>query len=108
MLPLNFARLEFKVYDLEFKVCKGQSFLNWLYTCIQVLSGRGPPSLGPPDKNEHKIFASTLGKLVRALVIEGQKICNGPPPKEEFGKIRTLFLVDMIAKKVLRIHLYMS
>ncbi len=31
MLPLSFARLEFKVYGLELKVCKGQPFLNWLY-----------------------------------------------------------------------------
>ena len=31
MLPLCFARLEFKVKGLEFKVCKGQPFLNQLY-----------------------------------------------------------------------------
>ena len=34
MLPLSFARLEFKVYGLELKVCKGQPFLNWLYTVL--------------------------------------------------------------------------
>jgi hypothetical protein len=32
-------------------------------------------------KNDHKIFARTLDKLVRASVIEGRKICNGSPPK---------------------------
>jgi hypothetical protein len=42
---------------------------------------------GGGDKNDHKSFASTLGKLVRASVIEGQKICNGPPPKAGIGKI---------------------
>ncbi len=26
------ALIEFKVYGLEFKVCKGQPFLNWLYS----------------------------------------------------------------------------
>ncbi len=31
MLPLSFARLEFKVYGSEFKVYKGQPFLIWLY-----------------------------------------------------------------------------
>jgi hypothetical protein len=48
---------------------------------------RGAPSLGGPDKNDHKIFDSTLGKLVQTSVIEGQKIFNGPPPKAGIGKI---------------------
>jgi hypothetical protein len=47
----------------------------------------GPQAWGSPDKNDHKIFASTLGKLVLASVIEGQKICNRPPPKAGIGKI---------------------
>ena len=38
MLPLNFARLEFKVEGLEFEVCKGQPFLNWLYLTIRLLA----------------------------------------------------------------------
>jgi hypothetical protein len=33
-------------------------------------------------KNGHKIFASALGKSAQALVIEGQKMCNGWPPKQ--------------------------
>ena len=28
VLPLSFARLEFKVYGLEFKVCQGQYFFK--------------------------------------------------------------------------------
>jgi hypothetical protein len=43
--------------------------------------GGGGACLGAPGKNDQKCFASTLGKLVRASVIEGQNICNGPPPK---------------------------
>jgi hypothetical protein len=35
MLPLSFARLEFKGL-IEFKVCKGQPFLNWLYVYIYL------------------------------------------------------------------------
>ena len=42
---------------------------------------------GPPGKNDHKIFASTLGKLAQASVIEGQKINNGWPPKAGIGEI---------------------
>ena len=41
---------------------------------------------GAPGKNDHK-NASTLGKLVPASVTEGQKICNGLPPKVGIGKI---------------------
>ena len=42
---------------------------------------------GGPGKNDHKIFASTLGKLAQASVIEGQKINNGWPPKAGIGEI---------------------
>jgi hypothetical protein len=49
-------------------------------------SGGGTPAWGAPDKNDHK-FLLTLGKLALASVIEGQKICNGLPPKVGIGKI---------------------
>jgi hypothetical protein len=55
-----------------------------------------------PGKNDHKMFASTLGKLARASVIEGQKICNGWLPKAGIGEIvnfRPPFLVDMDREK---------
>ena len=71
----------------------------------------GPQAWGAPDKNDHKIFDSTLGKLVQTSVIEGQKIFNGPPPKAGIGKIvksGSLFLVDMGCKKFLGILFYMS
>jgi hypothetical protein len=35
VLPLSFARLKFKVC-LEFKVCKGQPFSNWLYMYLKL------------------------------------------------------------------------
>jgi hypothetical protein len=43
------------------------------------------------EKNEHKMFATTLGKLARALVIEGQQICNGWAPKAGIGEIVNFF-----------------
>jgi hypothetical protein len=45
------------------------------------------------------MFALTLGKLVSDRAIEGQKMCNGPPPKAEIVEIvkfGSLFLVDMM------------
>jgi hypothetical protein len=43
------------------------------------------------------MFASTLSRLARVSVIEGQKICNGGPPKAGIGGIYnwTPFLVEM-------------
>jgi hypothetical protein len=55
---------------------------------------------GGPGKNDHKIFASTLGKLAQASVIEGQKINNGWPPKAGIGEIWSPFFGRWIGKKL--------
>jgi hypothetical protein len=58
----------------------------------------GVQKRGSSDKNGHKIFANKLGKLTRASFIEGEKICNGWPPKAGIGEIvefGPLFLVDI-------------
>jgi hypothetical protein len=53
--------------------------------------GGGGARVGAPGKNNHKIFASTLGKLARASVREGQEICNGwSPIKAGIGEIEIL------------------
>ena len=75
------------------KSCNLQQ-LQWRVTMFGDPHAWGPP----PGKNDHKIFASTLGKLARASVMEGQKICNGWPPNAGIGEIVKFgrpFLVDM-------------
>ena len=61
--------------------------LNGLNTCRQRRNWRVSRDAWGPGKNDHKMFASTLGKLARASVIEGQKICNGWPAKAGIGEI---------------------
>ena len=45
------------------------------------------PEIGPPSKNDHNSFATTLGKLTRASVIEGPKISNWWRPKAAISEM---------------------
>jgi hypothetical protein len=46
VLPLSFARFELKVEGLEFKFCKGQPFLNWLFSSVRVIFYRASVTAG--------------------------------------------------------------
>ena len=48
---------------------------------------RCPETGATPSKNDHNSFATTLGKLTRASVIEGPKISNWWRPKAAISEI---------------------
>jgi hypothetical protein len=68
---------------------KNASIVQWrnlrVFGCPEA--GARAHAWGGGGKNGHKMFASTLGKLARASVIEGREICNGWPPKAGIGEI---------------------